>query len=78
MSKGLLLAIADELDRIEHGFDNSTLEVVATLIAQDPGKEGEHRGVLGREFEAKRTNGVNNDDFELVTDLESEKHLLVF
>lgn len=39
-----------ELDKIEHAFHHTALEVVAALVAQNSGKEREHAGLLGWEL----------------------------
>lgn len=42
MSKSLLLGFRDELDQIEDALNDTALEVVATFVAQNAGKEGKH------------------------------------
>ena len=68
----LLLALPDELDHVEDGFDDRALKVVSALVAQDARQEREHRFVLGRELEAERADGVDDDDLELIADLAHE------
>ena len=70
--KGLLLAIADELDHIEDSLDDSAFEVVAALVAKDTREEREHGSVFSGEFEAERADGVDDDNLELVADLAHE------
>ena len=68
----LLLAVRDELDHVEDRLDDRALEVVAALVAEHAREEGEHRLVLGRELEAERADGVDDDDLELVANLTHE------
>jgi hypothetical protein len=48
------------------------LEVVPTLVTKDSGEERQHDGLLSRELETKRADGIDNDDFELVGDIGHE------
>lgn len=67
--EGLLLAVRDELDHVEHRLYYGTLEVVATFVSQDTRKEREHGRVFGWELEAERPDGVDDDDLEFIADL---------
>ena len=48
------------------------LEVVSSFVPENTGKERQHDSLLRRELEAERSNGVDNDDLELVGDVGHE------
>lgn len=64
--------VRNELDHVEDSLDNRSLEFVSSLVAKYTGKEGEHDGLLGGEFEAECSDSVDDDDLELVRDLAHE------
>jgi len=68
MRQGLLFAVSDELDHVKDGFHDGLFEVVATLIAENTGEEGQHCNVLEGELETERADDVDYDDFELIAD----------
>src|SRR5882672_3833957 len=72
MRQSLLFAVTDEFDHVEDGFYDGTLEVIATFITEDAGEEGEHRGMFEGELQTERTDGIDDDDFELVSDFSHE------
>jgi len=39
MRQSLLFTLGNELDHIEHGFNNGTFEVITTLITENPREE---------------------------------------
>jgi len=65
----LFFTLGNELDHIEHGFNNGTFEVVTTLITENSREEPEHRHMFCREFEAKGPNGIHDNNLELIADL---------
>lgn len=67
-----LLAILDELDHIEDSLDDGPLEVVSSLVSKHVGQEGQHGGLLLRELERERPNGLDDDHLELVRELVEE------
>lgn len=46
MSKCLLLGFRDKLDQVENALDDAALEVVATFVTQNAGKEGKHTSLF--------------------------------
>jgi len=68
----LFLASGDVFDHLEDGFHNCTFEIVPPFVTEDAGEEGEHGCMLFWEFEAQRSDSINNDDLELVTDVTHE------
>src|SRR5258707_15049670 len=72
MGKGLFLRLSDVLDHIEYSLDDSTLEIVPPFIAQNPGQKTKHRCVFFWEFEAERTDGIYDDNFEFIRNLAHE------
>ena len=72
MRERLFLASGDVFDHLKDGLYNCTLEIVPPFVAEDAGKEREHGRMLVREFEAERSDSINNDDLELITDVAHE------
>ena len=70
--QGIFLGVGNELDQVEHALYDSTLEFVATFVAQDAAEELEHAGLLAGELEAERTDGLHDGDLELVRNLRHE------
>lgn len=70
--ESLLLGFRHELDQIEDALHNTTLEVVSTLVAQDPRQESKHASLFRRELQAKCADGLHNRDLELVGDVGHE------
>ena len=72
MAQRGFFTLGNRLDHVEDGLDYRPLEVVTTLVAQDAREEGEHRRLLRGEFEAERTDRLDDDYFELVADFGHE------
>lgn len=72
VGKCFFLAFRHEFDQIEHAFDHSPLEVIATLLAQNTGKERQHTRLLGWELQAESSDGLYYGDLELVCNLGHE------
>ena len=72
MRECLFLASGDIFNHLEDGLHDRTLEVVPSFVTEDAGEEGEHGRMLFWEFEAKRSDSINNDDLELVADVTHE------
>jgi hypothetical protein len=72
VGKGLLLRVGNKLDEVEHALDNSSLELVASLVAQDTAKESKHASLLAGELEAECSDSFDNRNLELVGDLGHE------
>jgi hypothetical protein len=72
MRERLFLASGDVFDHLKDGLHNRTLEIVPSFVTEDAGEEGEHRRMLFWEFEAERSDSINNDDLELVADVTHE------
>jgi hypothetical protein len=70
--EGVLLRVGHELDEVEHALHHGTLELVATLVAEDTTEELQHAGLLAGELETERADGLHDGDLELVRDLGHE------
>lgn len=72
VSQSCLSTVLDESDHVKDGLDDGVLKVVSSLVTQNTGQEGKHDSLLGWEFEAKRADGIDDDDFEFVGDVGHE------
>lgn len=68
----IFLAFGNKFDEIKHALDNSSLELIATLVSQDAAQEHKHTSLLARELQAQGANGLDDCDLELVGDIGHE------
>lgn len=72
MRQSILFAVWHKFDKVEHRFDNSSLELVTAFVPQDTREECKHTSLLARKLETQGADGLHDGNLKLICDLAHE------